>query len=416
MDRQLKRAAFFGTDAQTVVPWGATTNSPGGQTPSPDVNRRVVVGGVSEPAADTLESISGRTVLLVDQTATCALARRVARIDKQNRNPRARCLVADQGAQCVKAPVVQSRPLAPRGLSPVPDAFEVFEGDRGPVAFGGGNDCFGNHVAGVALKPRLLAGRTAQRPLRRSGANLLQSPAPVVMPAADALNLFASEDAALIVHGEIDDAEVNAAHVNRGEGRHIVHVACRGEHPLFAHEHQVHLAFGADKQFTLPGTADEGDALPPRKRPDRDGILAGQKAEDAFVVWLRGVPAEASGGGLVASLEGIRDLSDAADRGLSRQPEAGAHLGVADAVQIVLPGQLGVGADAGKPAARRVAPLQGLPKRGSLLGRRKKANGCNEFHAGKYMRNGTIKQERRAGARPAIPPSPEGDGLSRRIR
>jgi hypothetical protein len=71
----------------------------------------------------------------------------------------------------VEAPIVQSSPLAPVGLDPITDAFEVFDGNRRPVAFGVENDCFAQHVVRVALEACLLAGSAPERTLSGAGAD-----------------------------------------------------------------------------------------------------------------------------------------------------------------------------------------------------------------------------------------------------
>ena len=54
-----------------------------------------------------------------------------------------------------------------------------------------------------------------------------------------------------------------------------------------------------------------GMRWPAGERPDRDGILSGQKTEDAFVVGLGGVAMEGARLVLVADLECVGDLADA---------------------------------------------------------------------------------------------------------
>ena len=160
MHRQLKQTAFFVADTarKPYRHLGRHYHAPGRQRPLADVEGRVVVGWHSNAAADALELIPAWSVALINQAAARALAARVPgvyQIERDATHPR---LVFDQGTKFVEAPIVQSSPLAPVGLDPITDAFEVFDGNRRPAAFGVENDCFAQHVVRVALEACLLAG------------------------------------------------------------------------------------------------------------------------------------------------------------------------------------------------------------------------------------------------------------------
>ena len=193
MHCQLKRTAFFVADTAGKPDrhLGRHYKAPGGQRPLPDVDRRVVVGWRSNAAADALEFIPAWPVPLVDQVAARAFPAGVAWIDQIDRNSQQPRLVLNQAAQFVEAPIMQSSPLAPVGLDPIPDAFEVFEGNRAPAAFGVENDRFTQDVVGVALEARLFAASAPERTLRGSGADLLQGAATGVLATAHVVYLRA---------------------------------------------------------------------------------------------------------------------------------------------------------------------------------------------------------------------------------
>ena len=382
MHCQLKQTAFFVADSagKPNRHLGRHYKAPDGQCPLPDVDRRVVVGWRSNATADALEFIPARPVPFVDQVTARTLPARVAWIDQIDRNsPQAR-LVLNQAAQFVEAPVVQSSPLAPVGLDPIPDAFEVFEGNRASAAFGVENDCFAQNVVCVALETRLLAGSAPERTLRGTGADLLQGAAAGVLAAAHVVDLRAGKGAAQIVHREVDYAKIDTANVSRNVGRNFLNIACRREHPLAANEHQINLTLGAGEQSAVGFGADERNALAAGKRPDRDGVLTWQKAENAFVIGLRGVAPELANFLFVANLEGVGNLSDAPRGDLSGKSKAGAQFSVSDLVQIVLPRGLRVRAKPRQPIASRVAPLKrGMQKTG-LFWCRKQPNGGDQLH------------------------------------
>ena len=382
MHCQLKQTAFFVADSagKPNRHLGRHYNAPDGQCPLPDVDRRVVVGWRSNATADALEFIPARPVPFVDQVTARTLPARVAWIDQIDRNsPQAR-LVLNQAAQFVEAPVVQSSPLAPVGLDPIPDAFEVFEGNRASAAFGVENDCFAQNVVCVALETRLLARSAPERTLRGTGADLLQGAAAGVLAAAHVVDLRAGKGAAQIVHREVDYAKVDTANVSRNVGRNFLNIACRREHPLAADEHQINLTLGAGEQSAVGFGADERNALAAGKRPDRDGVLTWQKAENAFVIGLRGVAPELANFLFVANLEGVGNLSDAPRGDLSGKSKAGAQFSVSDLVQIVLPRGLRVRAKPRQPIASRVAPLKRGTQKTGLFWCRKQTNGGDQLH------------------------------------
>ena len=382
MHCQLKQTAFFVADT-TGKPdrhLGRHYNAPGGQRPLPDVDRRVVVGWRSNAAADALEFIPARPVPLVDQAAARTLPARVAWIDKIDWNSPQPRLVLDQAAQFMEAPVMQSSPLAPVGLDPIVNAFEVFEGYRTSAAFGVENDRFAQDVVGVVLEARLLAGSAPERALRGTSADLLQGAAARVLATPHVVDLRAGKRAAQIVYGEVDDAEVDASNIGRNVDRGFLNVASRCEHPLAADEHQIDLSLGARQQFAVGVGADERNVLAPGDRPDRDRILSRQEPKNAFVVRLCGVAPELAGLVFIANLERVGDLSDAPRGNLRGETKAGAHLGVTDLVQIVLPRSLRVRAKPRQPIASGVAPFKRGTQKTGLFWCRKQTNGGDELH------------------------------------
>ena len=370
MHRQLDQTAFFGTDrgkAGRRPRNGRHYKARGDQPACADVDACYVVGGASETAPNTLKVIPRLPVALVDQAAARALPARVAWVDQHHRHTDAPGLVSQQGALLVEAPVVQSCPLTPPDLNPVADALEVLEGHRRPVALGDGNDDLADAMVDVALETGLSARRTAQGTSGRTGSFFLQSPATGSVPPADILDLGTGEDVSAAAHGEVDDAQVDAEHIHRCTGGNILDVAGDGQRPLAAHEHQIDFAFGTGQHVTLLAAADERDALTTLQGPDRDGILAWKKAEDARVEGLCRVPLEPARLLPVADLEGVCHLGDATDGSLSGQAETGTQFTVAYLVQVVLLRDLRPGCKFGQPFASCVATLQCRAKQDCLL-------------------------------------------------
>lgn len=383
MHRQLKQTAFFGTDRgeagrRPLNGWRYKTR--GKQPACADVPACDMVGGASEPASDALEEITGGAVALVDQPAFWTLPAGVPGIDKHDRRSASQRLVAHHAALLMERPVVQSSPLAPRGLNPVADTLKVFEGYSEPVALGDDDDCFGNAVVNVALEPGLPAGGATERTLGGAGSFLLEGAAAYVMASADPLKLSAAERPAVAVSSEVNHAEIYPEHVNRRVLRGFVYVAGDGEHPLAAHEHQVNLSLGTGEHFSLVWRACEGDALAAVQGPDRDGFLPRKETEDALIERLGGMAAETPAAPFVPDLKGVRYLSDAPHGDLRREPESPAQFRVAEPVQIVLPRDLGGRSERCQPVACGVAPFQRLTEDRGLFHARRQTDGCDELH------------------------------------
>lgn len=387
MDCQLKQTAFFGTDERSRRrPLQRHYKVAGFQSPLPDVDCRVVVGWRSEAAADALEVIPGPTIGLVDQAAPRASSAGVAWIDKYDCDPLERRLVDNQRSQFVEPPICHPCPLAPLNLDPIPDAFEVFDGDQAPAAFGVGNDGFAQDVVGVALKARLFAAIAFERTSRGTSVDLLQSSATRLSSPTHGVNLLAGIRLPGVVYGQVDYAHVDAERILYSDKGSFVHVAGRGENPLTTHEHQVDLAFSALEHLPLPTTAGKRDTQATSNGPNRDSIFAWKKAEDSLVVGLRRVSAKLARFVLSADLECVGDLGDAPDRRLSRESESLTHRSVSQMVQVELPRLPGIDAECCDPVASRVASLKGFAESDGLIFGRQQTNSGDEFHSDALLR------------------------------
>jgi len=225
----------------------------------PDIACRVVVGWRSEAATDALEVVPRFPIRLVDQAAPRASSARVAWIDKHDCNAFKRRLVDDQRSQLVETPVCHPCPLAPLNLDPIPDAFEVFEGNQAPAAFGVGSDGFAQDVVSVALKARLFAAIALERASRGTTIDLLQSMTPRFASPANYVDLLAGIRFTGIVNGKINDAHVDSEHILDFNKRLFFGITSRSYNPLFANKQQIYLPLGTFQHFSLTTTADEHD-------------------------------------------------------------------------------------------------------------------------------------------------------------
>lgn len=316
----------------------------------------VVVGVRTMPAGDTQKLGLGFPVALVDMPAFSASSAGVTWIDNRNGNSGSLGFVLDKVSKLAEAPVVQSVALLFSGLDLRTDMRQIFESNTQAGAFSSGNDCFGNTVVLVLLKPLLLAAHLAKAALCCSGACTLQCCSAFGVSLPVRFNLRAGVLVAHAVGGNADDSEIHTKHTIRGKQLGVVEVTNSREIPLAAHEHQVNFALSVFEKFALVIAASAGDFLAPGHKPDRHNIIR-TKAKDAVIVWLCGMFAE-SALCLLVNLVRIRDLGNATYSYLSRYLKLGAKFVVTKFVQIVLPENLGFPSLTRKPITGFVAALK----------------------------------------------------------
>jgi len=323
------------------------------------------------------------SVLSVDHTTARAALARVAGVDCDQRDASARRLVGDEGAELMERPGMQAGSLTAPGRYPPADALQIFQGNATFGAFSSLHDRLRNAVVGVFTEPGLLACHPTETALRRLGASLLKSALAAGETVSDPLHIGSGMDDAVAVGRERDDTEVNAEPVGRLELLGFRDVAGGSEHPLAPKQAEIDFALAVSHQppLVLAHHDRDGDAAFNGPQTDRAAVL--NEADNAVVVGLGSVFAEHRRR-LAADLEGVGDLGDRAHSGLSGQTEAPTHVGVSQFVQIVLPEDLTVEADAGKPRARLVAAGKRRSQADGLFARRQHLQGSNKLQALKY--------------------------------
>ena len=412
MHRQLK---------QTALPYSLLScehfrkhyGSPDAQRPLPDIERRVDVRAGLMAARNTLEGGLVGAVPLVDTATRAAFTRRVARIDKTNRNAGALCLVSDKAAELGERPITKPCALVASGRYPSTDAFEIFKGNAASGAFSILHEHLRYAVVGVGLEPPLFAGQFLQPTLGSLRAALLQSTAPLGVTLADPFDISTGVNCSVAVGGEVDDAKIDAKPILGVELVGLGDVAGCSQHPLSADEAKINLALAVAHQASLVLAHHDrhDDAAFQRPQADRAAVL--YEADNAIVVGLGGVGTEHRSD-FTVDLECVGHLGDAADSSLCSQSEVGADGVIRQFVEIELPERAAVEAYASQPRARLVAARQRARQDPLLFRRRQHLQGGNQLHALKYRRFPMQCQVLRADARTAIPLSPEGDSLSRR--
>ena len=382
--------------------------------PLPDGPRCVQIGMGFVPTRDAMEGGLGGAVLLVDAAARRALARRVAGIDKTDRDTGALRLVGEEAPHLAERPIPKPRSLvAASGRYPATDARQSFHGDPASGAFSVAYKRLRYAVVDVLLVSPLSAGQFTKSALGRLGAALLQATAALLDMPTTPFHLGAGVQAPIAVCGERDDAEVHAKPILGLEFLGLRHIAGRGQEPFTADKAQIDLAFAERHQPLLVLAHHDGEHHAAFQGPQADRSPGLDEAQDAVVVRLRGVPAEDGGDGAV-DFEGVGYLGDRPHHGLSRQPEAGPHLGIGHLVHVVLAPRVGGMPGGRKPRRCFVAPCQRRPQALGLVGGRQEFHGGHKLHAVKYRAPAGVLSSAASVARPAIPPSPEGGGFSRR--
>lgn len=129
MVRQLKQTVFSGTGQETPRrrPLQRHDEAGGPHAALADHASRVVLGGRSEAAADTPETVSIGPMPPVDQTAAAIRLADMPGVDRNRRNILQRSLVLDEASQSGEALVRHPRAPVPVGLNLLANVLKTFQ-------------------------------------------------------------------------------------------------------------------------------------------------------------------------------------------------------------------------------------------------------------------------------------------------
>ena len=133
------------------------------------------IGGIRMAARAALELVPRLPVKLLAMPAFGTRARRVAGIDWNDRDAGCRGLVADKLPKLGEGPTLHARSLRLASRGPLPDASEVFAGNRGVRVFSLGDDPLADDVVLVPPVSRFFLPDLVKLPLGALGAGLLAS-------------------------------------------------------------------------------------------------------------------------------------------------------------------------------------------------------------------------------------------------
>src|SRR5690606_29854564 len=171
------------------------------------------IGMASETTRYTGETSLRRSVLFRDMPTSRASAGRVARIYEHDLHACTLGLVADECAQLMERPAMQSSALRLPGPHPRANAFELFQGDCTLCALSRLDKLFADRVVDVFGEAPLLACQFAQAAFGALGALLLQLGAQTAVPIAHVVHALTLINCSIRVGGDIDHAQIDAEHV-----------------------------------------------------------------------------------------------------------------------------------------------------------------------------------------------------------
>lgn len=228
------------------------------------------------------------------------------------------------------------------------------------------------------LEPRLFAGKLYQTALCRLGAALLKACAAFREFRAGALYVSSAVNLSVARRGNRDNAKIDADPIVRPELFCFWNVASASEKPFAAHEAKIDLALTKGEQVALMLPGDEFELHTAFDGPYRNRIVTA-KTKDAIVIRLGSIGAEDRGGGAI-DLEGISNLRDAANGGLRRQIEVGAHIGIGELMQIELPEDASCKPLSRNRGASLIAAFERRFENGGLLPRGQKLDCGDQLH------------------------------------
>ena len=288
--------------------------------PSRYLTRRigVCVVGVSTSCAEKLRLAFSAS--LIDRAATGASARRIAWIDKFNRDPGSFRLVQNEAFQLVKRPAVQTAALLFTSPYPNAETLEILKSNPALGAFSNVYYLFGNYVICVSRESLLFASTTAQQAFSSFGAFLLQLAAQANIARPLTGHCSARESLTVAGVGDRRQTEINADPINGFDFFRIGNVDGSEQKPFLVPVDQVGLASLEFKQFPVVITTNERDLFSAIERPDTGEAFSHVPGQDPPVITDRAVLAKCAAN-IPIKFISVGNLGIQADDDLRRQRE-----------------------------------------------------------------------------------------------
>jgi len=283
----------------------------------------MIAGGVEvrmagEPTMQTTKLTLVLAVAFVAMAAARTSFACVRGVDGNNRHTCKSRLVLDEAAELKECPSGMSSSSSPPNRYSRSNVLEVFKRNTPRCAFSDGNELFTDDVVHVSAESRFTPTDALHNAFTGTGAFLLEFPASLSEPSPDFLNLFAAIDFSVAIHGEIDDAQINAKEVVNFDGRGLLKFDGAVQEELAIPIDEIALSTNTGEISRLILAEDVGDHQPASADSQDANTVAVLERQDSFIVGHRSRRTEYGAFCLVAG-ETLSGLADGANGHLCRQ-------------------------------------------------------------------------------------------------
>jgi hypothetical protein len=258
----------------------------------------------------------------------------VSRIYHDEWNPSECSLVGKELSKLCKCPTMQKSSLPMPSPYPLPDSFEVFDGDPAVGAFSFGYDLLTDYMICISSEPRFFSRESFEMPLGRLTSALLEVCSKACSPTPDARYVRAREGFAVRGCGDDLNSEIYTQESIYFFNRGIVNVTNRNEIESSTMKQEIGLADLGSNELGLSFASLVLEFFPAFYRPDTYMLIL---IVPQYVTVIReGSQGTKSGLPLSVDSIGIRNFADSPNDNLSSEREPLAGIVVNEIVQRIL--------------------------------------------------------------------------------
>lgn len=295
-------------------------------------------------------SVTGIAALLTDKSgltlaigfgtvsAHMARSRRIARVDRVQRDSCKSGLIGEERTELSKGPGSMAIALrtSNRAIGACPNVPEFFNRYPLMVLFGFVHNPFGDDMIRILVEPRLFARELFEMAFRTLGATLLQALPQSVVSLAGGLNSLSTKGFAFRVCRKVDNAQINPKSSSHVIGHRFRHIKGHSQIEHATMQDHISLPFDALEPGLLIGSHAVGNQDTARKSQERhltnalEGHHAGVIDDSPF--WLEGRL------DTLITLVGVAGFTNTPDSQLSRQLVGGTQVAIDHLLQFKLVG------------------------------------------------------------------------------
>lgn len=304
-------------------------------SPAGNIHRRDVVGEPGVSAGHTGEGTLIGTIGFRDMPALRTGLRRVAWVNRDDRNAHQRCLVLDFCPEITKGPAMQLSPVRLPNRYPVADTRQVFNGDPTSGVFGALYKLLADTVVHISGKAVLFVAAPLEQTFGRLCTLLLKLGPQPCLTVAQAIQVGARIIGPVAVGGDVRHTHIDteiAVNVPRLRGFNFT-----GDKQvkLAVDVAQVRLTPVAFQQLALAVAAQVTHALTALQRPDANHLFVSLETKNTVIVGE--CPARLEGSPRFSvELVGVGDFADSPYRHLCGQPVAFPDIVIDEVVKGIL--------------------------------------------------------------------------------